>query len=253
MGIRESHPQDALMLEGDAHLPLYRRLYLTVAKRIANAEWRPGDALPAELDLAKQYGVAPGTIRKAVDALVDDGLIERRHGSGTFIRRPNFDHMMVRFFLFRDPAGNMIMPESRIVARAIVTASAEVAANLKMREGDDVIKVTRHRHWEGQARLLEDIFLPPARFRAILSHTPEEIGALLYPAYERLCGQLVCFIEEEISMMDVSPDDAKLLKLGSDDLVVAIERLAKDASGQPIEWRISRGEAKRFRYKINVS
>jgi GntR family transcriptional regulator len=253
MAIREGNPQDVPTLEGDEHLPLYRRLYLTLAKRIANADWRPGDALPSELDLARQYGVAPGTIRKAIDELVDDGLIERRHGSGTFIRRPNFDNMMVRFFLFRDPSGGIIMPESHIVAREIVPADAMVAGKLTMREGDDVIRVTRHRHWEGQARLLEDIFLPPDRFRAILDHTAEEIGPLLYPAYERLCGQLVCFIEEEIGITDASPEDAALLKLSGDDLVVAIERLAKDAAGQPIEWRISRGEARRFRYKINVS
>ena len=253
MGIRDGNPQEALTLEGDEHLPLYRRLYQTIARRIANAEWRPGDALPSELDLARQYGVAPGTIRKAIDELVDDGLIERRHGSGTFIRRPNFDNMMVRFFLFRDPSGGMIMPESHILSRQIVPANALVAARLRMREGDDVIKVVRHRHWEGTARLLEDIFLPQDRFRAILDHSAEDIGPLLYPAYERLCGQLVCFIEEEITITDVSDEDAGILKLERGDLVVAIERLAKNATGQPIEWRISRGEARRFRYKINVS
>jgi GntR family transcriptional regulator len=111
----------------------------------------------------------------------------------------------------------------------------------------------RHRHWEGAARLLEDIFLPPALFRGILDYTPEEIGPLLYPAYERLCGQLVCFIEEEITVRDVSRDDAAILQLKPDDLVVAIERLAKNASGSPIEWRISRGEARHFRYRISVS
>jgi GntR family transcriptional regulator len=252
MGIRDGM-QDGLTLDGDEHLPLYRRLYQTLARRIANADWRPGDALPAELDLAKQYGVAPGTIRKAIDELVDDGLIERRHGSGTFIRRPNFDNMMVRFFLFRDPAGGYISPESHIISREIEPASEIVAARLGMREGDEVIRVVRHRHWEGTARLLEDIFLPPAPFRAILNHTPEEIGPLLYPAYERLCGQLVCFIEEEITITDVTREDAAILALSQGDLVVAIERLAKNASGQPIEWRISRGEARRFRYKINVS
>jgi GntR family transcriptional regulator len=253
MSNRDGNPQDGLTLDGDEHLPLYRRLYRTLARRIANAEWRPGDALPAELDLAKQYGVAPGTIRKAIDELVDDGLIERRHGSGTFIRRPNFDNMMVRFFLFRDPSGGLIMPESHLVSREIVPASAFVAERLDMREGENVIKVVRHRHWEGEARLLEDIFLPLDRFRAILDHSAEEIGALLYPAYERLCGQLVCFIEEEISITDVTDEDAAILKLRHHDLVVAIERLARNASGQPIEWRISRGEARRFRYRINVS
>ena len=253
MGIRTNNLSDESTLDGDEHLPLYRRLYQTIARRIADADWRPGDALPAELDLAKHYGVAPGTVRKAIDKLADDGLIERRHGSGTFIRRPNFDNMMVRFFLFRDPSGGIILPASHILSREIIPASALVAERLGMREGDDVIKMVRHRHWEGAARLLEDIFLPPALFRGILNYTPEEIGPLLYPAYERLCGQLVCFIEEEITVRDVSRNDAAILQLKPDDLVVAIERVAKNASGLPIEWRISLGEARHFRYRISVS
>ncbi|MCS0502058.1 GntR family transcriptional regulator [Ancylobacter mangrovi] len=239
-------------LEGDAHLPLYRRLYQTIAGRITSGDWRPGDALPAELDLARLYGVAPGTVRKAIDELVDDGLIERRHGSGTFIRRPNFDNMMVRFLLYRDPEGREIMPASHIISREIVPAPATIAHHLGMAEGEDVIRMVRHRHWEGAARLLEDIYLPPARFRPMIEHSPEEIGPLLYPAYERLCGQLVCFIEEEITILDATPEDAALLGLKDGDLVVAIERIAKNASGQPIEWRISRGEARRFRYRISV-
>src|SRR5262249_50783472 len=122
-----------------------------------------------------------------------------------------------------------------------------------MREDDDVIQVVRHRHWEGAARLLEDIYLPPALFGKFLDFSPEEIGPLLYPAYERICGQLVCFIDEEITVRDVSEEDADILRLKSGDLVVAIERLAKNASGLPIEWRTSRGDARNFRYKISVS
>ena len=243
----------SLSLDGDVDLPLYRRLYRTVARRIAGADWVPGDALPGELELARLYGIAPGTVRKAVDELVGDGLIERRHGSGTFVRRSNFDHAMTRFFLFRDDAGRQIIPESRIISRAVVPATAMLAERLGLRRGEKLIKIVRHRHWDGAPRLLEDIFLPLARFRAILDHTTDEIGPLLYPAYERFCGELVCFIEEEITVVDASPDDASTLRLMPGDAVVTVERLARDAAKRPLEWRRSRGETRRFRYRVRAA
>ena len=243
---------DRRPLQGDVHLPLYRRLHLTIARRIAEADWVPGDALPAELELSRSFGVAPGTVRKAIDELVRDGLVERRHGAGNFVRRSNFDHMMTRFFLFRDEAGQMMLPESCIVARDVVPASAPLAQRLALREGDPLVKITRHRSWDGGIRLLEDIYLPRARFERILTATAEAIGPLLYPAYETLCGELVCFIEEEITVQPASEADAHLFGVEPGTHVVAVERTAKDAVQQPIEWRLSRGETSRFRYRVDV-
>ena len=250
---RPRHPITGdLSLEGDEHLPLYRRLYLTIAHQIADAAWLPGDALPAELELARIFRVAPGTVRKAIDDLVRDGLIERRHGAGNFVRRSNFDHMMTRFFLFRDEGGKMMLPESRIISREVVRASEVLAEKLDLRAGDPLIKIVRHRYWDGAIRLLEDIFLPQGRFEEILTQPVQEIGPLLYPAYERLCSQLVCFIEEEITIDQASVEDARLFGTTPGTLVVAVERTAKDALRQPMEWRLSRGETSRFRYKVEV-
>ena len=244
--------RDAPPLEGDVHLPIYRRLYQTFARRIADGEWKPGDGLPAEIDIARRYSIAPGTVRRAMDDLADHGLIERKHGRGTFIRRPNFDNAMLRFFRFRDVSGAAILPESRIISRKIVATPPHVAERLKLTDAT-VIHMVRHRLWDGASRLIEDIYLPVPRFGPLLSVSPDEIGPLLYPAYEHLCGQLVFAIREEIAITDASASDALQLSLKPDDLIVAVTRVAYNATGLPIEWRISRGEARRFRYSLSSS
>ncbi|MCA0423754.1 MAG: GntR family transcriptional regulator [Proteobacteria bacterium] len=236
-------------LEGDVHLPLYRRLYETFARRIAAGDWKPGDGLPAETGLAKIYRIAPGTVRRALDDLALNGLVERRHGLGTFVRRPNFDNAMLRFFRFRDKDGNAFLPESRIVSRKLVSTPPKVARQLGLTD-PLVIKMVRHRLWDGVPRLVEDIFLPQDRFKPLLSVSEEMIGPLLYPAYEQLCGQVVFAIEEDISIADVTVDDAADLGLQTGDLTVSVERIARNATATPIEWRISRGEARRFRYQL---
>lgn len=236
-------------LEGDIHLPLYRRLYQTFAQRITAGEWRPGDGLPAEIDLARTYHVAPGTVRRAIDDLVANGLVERKHGHGTYVARPNFNNAMLRFFRFRDASGAALVPESRILKRDICPAPAHVALHLRLKDAF-VLHLVRHRLWDGATRLVEDIYLPLERFRSLLTADIMDIGPLLYPAYERLCREIVFAIDEEIVIIESTEADAEALGCAPGELVVSIERIARNALGEPIEWRVSRGEARRFRYKL---
>ena len=83
--------------------------------RVTSGEWPPGSALPSESDLAKEYKVALGTMRQAIACAVEDGLLERVHGKGTFVRSELQDALMFRFFRFRDlhKSGCFVMPNSR--------------------------------------------------------------------------------------------------------------------------------------------
>lgn len=243
-------PED---LDGDVHLPLYRRLQTTIARKISSGEYKPGFALPAELEVARIYDVAPGTARKAIEELVNEGLLERRHGAGTFVRRPDFNNSMLRFFHFRDAHGHQLTPESRIVSRHVEKASGALAAHLALSAGDKVIHLRRLRLWDGKPRLIEDIYLPFALFHPILDLPEDVIGPLLYPAYEAHCSQLVSFVKEEITITDAEAEDAAALDLPSNDMVVTIDRLAMNPSHAPIEWRRSRGEARRFHYAVDIT
>ncbi|MCW1411247.1 GntR family transcriptional regulator [Rhizobium sp. 1AS11] len=234
-------------------MPLYRRLRETIAGKITKGEYKPGEALPAEVEIARLYNVAPGTARKAIEELVNEGLLERRHGAGTFVRRPNFNNSMLRFFLFRGTKGKTLTPESRIVSRSVESASEAVAGHLNLPPGEKVIHLNRLRLWEGAPRLLEDIYLPFTLFHPIIDLDESVIGPLLYPAYEIHCGQLVSFVKEEISVTDATADDAAILGLGAHEMVVNIDRLAMNPSRIPIEWRRSHGEARRFHYQVDFS
>lgn len=236
-------------LAGDPHLPLYRRLYQAFAEEIARGAWMPGDSLPAETRIAEIYRIAPGTVRKAIDELADRQLVDRRHGQGTFVTRPNFDNAMLRFFRFRDDRGGPVLPESRILTRAIIETPGWLSDRWPIPERE-LVHLRRQRSWEGAVRLVEDIFLPVPLFRPLITADEAEIGPLLYPAYERLCHQVVYGIEEDIVIRDATDADRQVLGLAAGDLVVEIARLARNAVGAPLEWRLSRAEARRFRYHL---
>ena len=236
----------------DSRLPRYQRLRDSIAADIAAHLWRPGEAIPTEAELARTHGVAVGTVRKAIDMLSNDGLVERSQGRGTFVRRPSFDNSLFRFLRQHGADGGRVGPDSRLLARAVLPAPPEVAERLRLLPGVPSISLERLRLIDGKAVLAERIWLPMTGFAPMLDLDEAEIGPLLYPTYERRCGQVIASAEDSLTVETVGAKDAALLGLAVDAPVVVIERLAFGYDGRPLEWRRSQAPAATFRYKIEI-
>ena len=235
----------------DVRLPLYQRLRDEIVENIASGVWRPGELLPPEAELARIHSIAIGTVRKAVDALVADGLVERQQGRGTFVRRPRLDVPMFRFFRYGDPKQ---VPGSRLLEREVVAAPPqEVAAALALGPDDAALRIARLRLADETPFLREEIWLPHARFAAMATVPEDEIGDLLYPAYDRLCGEVVARAEEVLTIGSADEQSARLLSLSIGAPLVVIERRAFGFGGGTVEWRRSYGAARYFRYKVDIS
>ncbi|SFU76142.1 GntR family transcriptional regulator [Methylobacterium sp. 174MFSha1.1] len=236
----------------DLRLPLYQRLRDEIAHQIARNVWRSGEPIPTEAELAATHGVAIGTVRKAIDVLVADGLVERQQGRGTFVRRPRFDRSLFRFFRHLGPDGGQVVPEGRILSRAVRPAPAPVREALALDAGAETIRLTRLRLLQERPILSEEIWLPAERFAPLLAAPLPEIGDLLYPAYERLCSEIVARAEETLTVACATPADGDCLGIPEGAPVVVVERLAFGFDGRPIEWRLTRGAATDFRYRIDI-
>ncbi|WP_027802734.1 GntR family transcriptional regulator [Paraburkholderia dilworthii] len=233
-------------------LPRYQRLREEMVALIAARHWRPGEAIPTEQALAKSYGLAIGTVRKAVDLLVAEGLLERFQGRGTFVRRANLDGSLFRFFRFQTRHGERRIPESRILRREVVDAPLAVAAILQISNSARVIQMSRVRLIDGVPILVEEIWLPYVRFAAFAQMDLSEVGDLLYPVYEAQCNQIVASATETLTVEAVGPLHARLLHIEPGTPAVVIERLAYGYDRQPLEWRRSRGPASEFIYQAEI-
>lgn len=239
-------------LSSDARLPLYQRLRDQLAEQIANNRWRPGEAIPTEAALSAEYQLSTGTVRKAIDALVSEGILERQQGRGTFIRRPQFQSSLFRFFRFQTISGERQVPESRILSIEPVAAPSAVAQALGLPADAPVIRIVRVRLLDVKPVLAEEIWLPRQRFQALLEIDLSRAGPLLYPIYEEVCGQVVASAEETLTAESVNDVHARLLQVAVNSPVIVIERLARDYAGSPLEWRRSRGHAELFRYRVDI-
>ncbi|KAA8743429.1 GntR family transcriptional regulator [Pseudomonas koreensis] len=239
-------------LSSDARLPLYQRLRDQLADQIANNRWRPGEAIPTEAALSAEYQLSTGTVRKAIDALVSEGILERQQGRGTFIRRAQFQSSLFRFFRFQTVSGERQVPESRILSIEPVAAPSAVAQALGLPVDAPVIRIVRVRLLDVKPVLAEEIWLPRQRFQALLEIDLSREGPLLYPIYEEVCGQVVASAEETLTAESVNDVHARLLQVAVNSPVIVIERLARDYAGSPLEWRRSRGHAEHFRYSVDI-
>lgn len=239
-------------MHADDRLPRYQRLRDEMVALVAARHWRPGEAIPTEQALAKSYDVAVGTVRKAVDLLVAEGLLERFQGRGTFVRRASFDSSLFRFFRFQTRQGERRIPESRILRREVVEAPSAVAATLQIPNGAKVIQMSRLRLIDGMPMLAEEIWLPFDRFAAFAQLELTEIGDLLYPVYEAQCNQVIASATETLTVEAIGPLHARLLRIEPGTPAVVIERLAYGYDRQPLEWRRSRGPASEFIYQAEI-
>ena len=127
-----------------ANAPAFKPLYLQIkdvlVERLAAGEWSPGGAIPSELELAAQYGVSHGTVRKAIDALADDNLVVRRQGKGTFVSTHTEEAQSTyRFLRMRADDGRDEYPASRVLDVRRGRVGAEIARLLEIKTGDSVV------------------------------------------------------------------------------------------------------------------
>ncbi|MGP0174954.1 GntR family transcriptional regulator [Pseudomonas sp. NCHU5208] len=237
----------------DERLPLYQRLRDEMLAKIAAGQWLPGEAIPTEAELTRQYGVAVGTVRKAVETLVAEGLLVRAQGRGTFVRRPNFDGSLFRFFRQVSASGLTQVPLSRILDCQRAPADEAARQALQLAEGEICFHLHRLRLVEGRPLFYERIWLPASRFTALQDIAPEDFPQLLYPFYEERCGQRIASAQETLTVSAADASLAARLDVVEGSPTVVIERIALGYDRTPLEYRLSQAAAENFRYQVEIS
>lgn len=234
--------------------------YGQIAKRLQDnilaGEWPPGSAIPAESALASQFGIALGTIRQAIAVLVQQGLLERVQGKGTFVRNGLSGASMMRFFRFRSDtdagAPPATVPRSEILSCRSVRLDKAMATRFALDSGARGLAISRRRWVAEQPRLLESIWLPLPGCAALQDIPTAEWGELLYPMLSQRCGITVHRAMDEVTFRQLDADEAELLALPASHPCALVTRQAFDIQGQCVEYRLTRGDAYAFRYTAEI-
>lgn len=227
-------------MNDEAHTPLYASLRHVLEQCLAGGEWRPGDTLPADALLARRFRVSVGTVRRAVDALVESGALIRRPGQGTVVleREPNrllyFFHHIVR----RD--GVKERPEIELAEFAGTRADAVLARQLNLLPGDPVWRMVNIERLGGVAVMVDEIHVAQARFPDLSERIVRERDNTLYRLYQSRYGINVVRASEKLSVGRADAPTAARLSIPEGTPVLDIERIALTFHGAPVESRRSR-------------
>jgi GntR family transcriptional regulator len=231
--------------------PLYLQVRERLVRRLIEGDWQPGDLIPSEMQLAAEYQVSQGTVRKAIDTMVRENLLRRRQGRGTFVATSDDDRFVFQFFRLQPDAGERVQPSSRVLSVSRAAPPPDVAGALRLKRGAEVVRIRRVRLLAGVPALVERIFLDAARFDGFPAarETPNN----LYDLYSRRWGITIGRTDERLKAVTSDADEARHLGCAPGAPLLQIERVARDLEEAPTEYRLSRCLTERFHYFNQLS
>lgn len=230
-------------------LPMYVQVKGWIQERIAAGEWSHGQTIPSERDLAAKLSVNRLTIRQAIQELVDQGNLIRRHGVGTFVRRLVTSQILLKFGSFSEDMASMGQDaESRLVDFSTAPTDSTAASSLAIAPGDPTIRVTRIRLLDNSPIMISVSILPASR--CPLTRDDMASGSL-YQALRKINREPIR-TEQTIGALRAGNAYGRLLGVGPGEVVVHVEGVGYDAGDEPVELYRNYALADRIRFSVRL-
>lgn len=229
---------------------LYQNVVDAIIARIADGDLTPGAMLPSETDLAQEFGVSQGTVRRALTLLEQRGALKRRQGVGTFVAVRTPESALFHFFRLRDPSGARSAPElvSEEVARRPAT---DAERSMLYGEPSEIFEITRVRSLEGRRALFERSFVPAPLFPGLSDRG--RLPNALYVLFQQSYGCVIVRADERIGARAAGDAAGAALGVDVQTPVLEIERLAFDLTDRAVERRVSICVTDPHRYEVSLS
>ena len=243
-------------LPAPAFSPLYQQIKGLLLQSLQAGEWKPGESIPSEMDLAARFRVSQGTVRKAIDELASENLLVRRQGKGTFVATHAEQHVQYRFLKLMPDRGDADAQgpaERRIINCRNMRASAEVARALGMRSGEAVIQARRVLAFRGVPTILEDLWLPGATFKGLTAQQMSDYPGPTYAMLELEFGVRMVRADEKIRAVLPDAEQAGLLQVTPTTPLLSVVRTSFTYNDVPMELRrgLYRTESHHYRNELS--
>ena len=232
-------------LDRDAKISVHIQLRELLRQYIVESS-KPGRQLPSERDMAQRFGVARMTLRQAVEALVEEELLERVVGVGTFVARAKLDVTLKLTSYSEEMARRGLRPAARTLAFEQIPATARLARELQIEEGAAVIRLRRLLLADDLPMSVDENFIPAWRVPGILDAGPP---ASLYNVLGERYGLIIEWGEDTIEANAATPSIARLLQVDIGAPVLRTERHAF-VSRSTVDYSVSFYRADRYKLRV---
>lgn len=220
------------MLDGSGIVPLYVQLMDTIEEKIATGEFKPGERLPSEMEMAKKYGVSIITVRNAVKGLVEKGLVDRKQGKGTFVAKPKYMRNMRKLQSFSDMCEQMgVVPGGQMLENRLVEANEKIASRLNINKGDQVVFISRIRYADNEPVAIENNYFP-IKYSFLLGETFDNCSLFKFIAEHT--DNVLTASEKRIELCRATAKEAQLLNMSRGDFLLCVKSTAFDKMNEPM-------------------
>jgi len=242
-----------LIVSTNGLVSLYRQIEDRLREEIVKGNFKEGDLIPSEVELAARYGVSQGTVRKAILNLTQQGVFYRKQGKGTFVVFKKKGQERYRNFRFVGGYEPDLMDVS-LSYRGLkaMQATEVIAAALGLKKGSRVLRLERSGHIADSARLHTLSFLPLHLYRGLEKYTAEDFKKnTLWKLQEIYFGIQIENREEFISAVNADEKIAKLLNTAPDAPVLKIEVKLSCLNGEAAEYRLTHADLGMLKFYSN--
>ena len=233
--------------------PLYRQIAELITRGLDGGEWKPGEAIPSELELAARFKVSQGTVRKAIDELAAANLLVRRQGKGTFVATHSEERTQFRFLRLAPDDGSAERLSRRFLDCRRSRPSAEVAQALDIPTSQAVLQVRRLLYFRGAPVVLDDLWLPLALFKGLTEQRLSEYEGPLYGLFEAEFGVRMIRAEEQIRAVAADAETATLLGVQPAAPLLSVSRVSFTYGDRPVELRRGLYDTRSHHYRNTLN
>lgn len=223
--------------ESPTFSPLYRQIKGLILQALDAGEWRPGEVIPSEMELAARFKVSQGTVRKAIDEMAAENLLLRRQGKGTFVSSHADPRAFFRFLRLVPLKGEIEQSTSIPLECWRAKAGQEAARTLGIKLGDPITIVRRLLQFTGKPVVVDEIYLPGEIFSGLTLEVLKESQGSLYSLFETRFGVRMIRAEERIRAVAADRATAELLCVAEGSPLLSVERVSYTYGDRPVEWR----------------
>lgn len=229
--------------------PLYQQIKELLTRSLQSGEWKPGEAIPSEMDLASRFKVSQGTVRKAVDDLATDNLLVRRQGKGTFVATHAEEQTQYRFLRLTPDAGQSGRLQRQLLDCMRMRSPKEDSHLLGLKSGATLVQVRRLLLDDQRPVVLDDIYLPGALFKGLTAERMRSYIGPMYRLFEAEFGVRMIRAEEKIRAVAADAVQAQILGVAPGAPLLSVERLSFTYGDRPVELRRGLYRTEHFHYR----
>jgi GntR family transcriptional regulator len=209
--------------------PAYKKIQNAIRNRIDSSEFKPGDLVPSERELARTHRVSLMTARHALAGLEHEGIVERRRGAGTFVAAPKI-HFNKLMSYTEQMSSRGLSPRSRVLFAKIIEHETEVAARLGLPATSALVKIERLRETGDDPFALETCYLPAKEFAGLVKAPSARFS--LFATLESDYSVELAYADEEVDATAAEADIAELLGVPSGASVLRIRQVIYSSKGK---------------------